>query len=770
MFSLRAPKATFKSYLLPQAEDKIIPEPRLKKLEPVLLPGEIVVNEVNFVRKCIATDTSQYDLWGKLVCSNFKISFITDDSLPLQKFQYKNLLLGEHDVALTCVEQIVTVNDTKRKQKVLGPNQKLKFNPTELIIYCKDFRIVRFRFDEAGPESAKKVCLAIAHYSQPADLQLLFAFEYVGKKYHNPAKKVNGIDPGGGGGGGGGGYGIHHQTPLFETFSDWDREIKRTGASEWRVCSVNEGYMISTSLPEYFVVPSSLADQDLKLYSYSFTGRRMPMWCWNHSNGNALVRMAHIKDSLQQRKIDQRICNAVTRSHPQRSDVYKSDLDKCLPNVQEIQTAFLKLKQLCVNEPFEETEEKWLSLLDNSRWLEYVRIFLKLSAELVYMLDSKHVSVILQEEEGRDLSCCVASLIQVMLDPHFRTIAGFQSLIQKEWVMAGHPFLDRCNHLKKSDKESPLFLMFLDSVWQLLEQYPSAFEFSEAYLTILYDSTRISLFGTFLFNSPHQRVKQSTEFAISKNIQLGDEKGLKFPSVWDWSLQLTPRDRLLFHNPLYIGKSTPCVCNGIVKTFKRSKKNYSSTLRGFPSSLKNGIINEQDFFPRRNSLILKLKPDFLHHMDNTTNGMEQYFRDWFSKPADLHGVILPRLSRTQIKLWKLCYFRWIPEAQIKHGGFITAFHKISLLADEVESLNRSLRQHNGSPPVLANASEQDQSRLYFRAHGLNDGPTTPDFLSSAFPFSPVGNLCRRSILGTPLSKFLSGAKIWLSTETLANED
>lgn len=57
------------------------------------------------------------------------------------------------------------------------------------------------------------------------------------------------------------------------------------------------------------------------------------------------------------------------------------------------------------------------------------------------------------EEEGRDLSCCVASLIQVLLDPHFRTIAGFQSLIQKEWVMAGHPFLDRCNHLKKSDKE-----------------------------------------------------------------------------------------------------------------------------------------------------------------------------------------------------------------------------------------------------------------------------------------------------------------------------
>ncbi|XP_054858528.1 myotubularin-related protein 10 isoform X1 [Eublepharis macularius] len=769
MFSLRPPKATFRSYLLPQAEEKITPEPRLKKLEPVLLPGEIVVNEVNFVRKCIATDTSQYDLWGKLVCSNFKISFITDDPMPLQKFHYRNLLLGEHDVALTCIEQIVTVNDTKRKQKVLGPNQKLKFNPTELIIYCKDFRIVRFRFDEAGPESAKKVCLAIAHYSQPADLQLLFAFEYVGKKYHNPAQKVNGIDPGGGGGGGGISS-SSQQTPLFETYSDWDREIKRTGAFEWRVCSVNEGYMISTCLPEYFVVPSSLADQDLKLYSHAFTGRRMPMWCWNHSNGSALVRMANIKDTLQQRKIDQRICNAITRSHPQRSDVYKSDLDKSLPAIHEVQAAFLKLKQLCVNEPFEETEEKWLSSLESSRWLEYVRLFLKHSAELVYMLDSKHVSVVLQEEEGRDLSCCVASLVQVMLDPFFRTIAGFQSLIQKEWVMAGYPFLDRCNHLKKSDKESPLFLMFLDCVWQLLEQYPSAFEFSEAYLTILYDSTRISLFGTFLFNSPHQRVKQSTEFAISKNIQLGDEKGLKFPSVWDWSLQHTLRDRMLFHNPLYIGKSTPCVHNGAVKSFKRTKKNYSSTLRGLPPSLKNGIISEPDFLPRRNSLILKLKPDFLQHTDSSANVTEQYFREWFSKPVDLHGVILPRLSGTQIKLWKLCYFRWVPEAQIASGGFITAFHKISLLADEVDVLSRSLRQHNSGLPLLANNSELDQSRMYFRANGLNDVSASPEFLSSSFPFSPVGNLCRRSILGTPLSKFLSGAKIWLSTETLANED
>lgn len=35
------------------------------------------------------------------------------------------------------------------------------------------------------------MCLAIAHYSQPTDLQLLFAFEYVGEIYHNPGKYEN---------------------------------------------------------------------------------------------------------------------------------------------------------------------------------------------------------------------------------------------------------------------------------------------------------------------------------------------------------------------------------------------------------------------------------------------------------------------------------------------------------------------------------------------------------------------------------------------------
>uniref|UniRef100_A0A673JMJ5 Myotubularin-related protein 10-like n=1 Tax=Sinocyclocheilus rhinocerous TaxID=307959 RepID=A0A673JMJ5_9TELE len=754
MFSGKQTKPTFKSYLPPlQTDSKKSPQLPIKKLEAKLLPGEIVVNEANFVRKCISAESCQDDLWGKLVCTNFKVSFITHNSLPRQRFQCTHRLLGEHDIPLACVEQVVTVNDVKGKQKILGSNQKLKFNPTELILYCKDFRIIRFRFDEAGPESAKKVCLAIAHYSHPADPQLLFGFEYVGKRYHgSTGERMNGIDPGGG-----------MQTTLFDCSSDWDREIKRTGASEWRVCTINQGYFISPSLPEFFVVPVSLADQDLKQYACFFYSQRIPLWCWNHSSGSALVRMSNISDPQQQRKVEQRISSAITKSHPLRSDVFKSDLDKNLPNIQDIQAALLKLRQICVIDPFEESEEKWLSSLESSRWMEYVRTFLRHAVEVVYMLESRNVPVILLEKEDRDLSCVISCLVQLMCDPHCRSLHGFQGLIQKEWVMAGHRFLDRCNHLKKNDKEeSPVFLLFLDCVWQLWNQYPAAFEFTEVYLTVLGDSMWVPIFSTFLFNCPRQRAENSrVRFHLVKLVELN----------WDWSQQFSLKDQTLFNNPLYVGKIATCVQNGTVKTFthRRSKKNYSSTLRGLPSALRNGSLGPNDTLARRNSLVLRLRSDLSQVREQQETPSERFIRDFFSRPVDLQGLLLPQLLPSHLSVWKLYFLRWVPEAQIPQGGPITAFHKLSVLTDEIDMLQNQLRQYKGAGGTPNNL-HAEHSKMYFKATSTpHQPPAPPEYLSSSFPFSPVGNLCRPGILGSPLSKFLNGAKIWLSTETLANE-
>ncbi|CAG00930.1 unnamed protein product, partial [Tetraodon nigroviridis] len=154
-------------------------------------------------------------------------------------------------------------------------------------------------------------------------------------------------------------------------------------------------------------------------------------------------------------------------------------------------------------------DDKWLSTLESTRWLEYIRSCLKKAAEVACLLRGGHLTVALQdcavfdpsEAEDRDMSCVVSSLVQVMCDPHCRTQYGFQGLVQKEWVMAGHRFHSRMNYHRDNDKEeAPVFLLFLDCVWQLLSQFPSHFQLTGDFLLALHDSIQLPLFTSFMAN------------------------------------------------------------------------------------------------------------------------------------------------------------------------------------------------------------------------------------------------------------------------------
>lgn len=50
-----------------------------------------------------------------------------------------------------------------------------------------------------------------------------------------------------------------------------------------------------------------------------------------------------------------------------------------------------------------------------------------------------------------------------------------------------------------------MFLLFLDCVWQLLQQFPTEFQMTETYLTTLWDSAHLSVFETFLFDCDRDR-------------------------------------------------------------------------------------------------------------------------------------------------------------------------------------------------------------------------------------------------------------------------
>lgn len=60
----------------------------------------------------------------------------------------------------------------------------------------------------------------------------------------------------------------------------------------------------------------------------------------------------------------------------------------------------------------------------------------------------------------------------MLIDPYFRTLKGFEVIIEKEWVSFGHQFDKRCGHFQPEDYEyderSQIMVQFLDCTFQLL--------------------------------------------------------------------------------------------------------------------------------------------------------------------------------------------------------------------------------------------------------------------------------------------------------------
>jgi hypothetical protein len=52
----------------------------------------------------------------------------------------------------------------------------------------------------------------------------------------------------------------------------------------------------------------------------------------------------------------------------------------------------------------------------------------------------ERANVVVHGSEGTDITLCVTSLAQIILNPDCRTVRGFEALIEREWLQAGHPF------------------------------------------------------------------------------------------------------------------------------------------------------------------------------------------------------------------------------------------------------------------------------------------------------------------------------------------
>jgi len=204
-------------------------------------------------------------------------------------------------------------------------------------------------------------------------------------------------------------------------------------------------------------------------------------------------------------------------------------------NIHVMRESLRKVKDMCF--PHIE-DQRWLTNLEATNWLDHIKQILSGAVKIADKVSVHRTSVVVHCSDGWDRTSQLTSLSMLLLDSYYRTLTGFMVLIEKEWLSFGHKFSNRIGHGddRHNDSErSPVFLQFIDCVWQVSQQFPNAFEFNEYFLTTILDHLYSCLFGTFLFNCEKER----RDNKLSTRSQ----------SLWTF----INSKRSVFLNPMYCG-------------------------------------------------------------------------------------------------------------------------------------------------------------------------------------------------------------------------
>ncbi|TRY92950.1 hypothetical protein DNTS_016093 [Danionella cerebrum] len=474
------------------------------KMEPLadvmLLPGEERVTDKDIIYICPFNAAVK----GKVFITNYRLYFKNTDS--------------ETPITLN-----VPLGVISRVEKMGGASSRGE-NSYGLEITCKDMRNLRFALKQEG-HSRRDIFDLLFKYAFPLSNGMqLFAF-LSQEKYEE-----NGWN-------------------VYEALEEYRRQGLPN--SEWRVTFINRNYELCDTYPTILVVPYKASEEDLRRVA-SFRSRcRIPVLSWFHKENHAvitrcsqpLVGMSGKRNKDDERYLDiireangttkltiydarpnvNAVANKATGGGYEADDAYQSAelvfLD--IHNIHVMRESLKKLKDIV----YPNVEEShWLSSLESTHWLEHIKLVLSGAIQVADKVSSGS-SVVVHCSDGWDRTAQLTSLAMLMLDSYYRTLRGFQRI--------GHG--DK-NHADQD--RSPIFLQFIDCVWQMTKQFPTAFEFNERLLVVILDHLYSCRFGTFLYNCESARE--------SNNV-----RG-KTVSLWSF----VNSDTSLYTNPFYTPESS----------------------------------------------------------------------------------------------------------------------------------------------------------------------------------------------------------------------
>ncbi|THH28927.1 hypothetical protein EUX98_g5268 [Antrodiella citrinella] len=412
---------------------------------------------------------------------------------------------------------------------------------------------------------------------------------------------------------------------LYSPRDEFSRMGVGSRTKAWRFTDINKDYSFSPTYPAKLVIPARISDTTLQ-YAVKYRSKaRIPVLTYLHwANYVSVIFFATILSNMDEKLIEaifqthrspelhasngavygatstnliidarpttNAVANTAKGAGTENMDHYK-DAKKAYLGIDNIHTMRDSLTK--VIEALRETEmiaasasgnvpgeSVAMPILDRqalrrSGWLRHLSAIMEGSLLIVRNVHVNSSHVLIHCSDGWDRTAQLSALSQICLDPFYRTVQGFQILVEKDWLSFGHKFLDRCGHLSSEKffvapvdngnnpsgaeaaqaffasvqnrfasqhhlkETSPVFHQFLESVRQVQRQFPERFEFNERFLRQLHYHLYSCQFGSFLCNSERERRVGDGGPAVA-DVTV---------SVWDW-FNSAPEDELNI-NPDY---------------------------------------------------------------------------------------------------------------------------------------------------------------------------------------------------------------------------
>lgn len=307
---------------------------------------------------------------------------------------------------------------------------------------------------------------------------------------------------------------------VYDAKSEYDRMGL---GDKWRITNINENFSLCETYPKYLCVPSFISDKELEIIGQFRSKNRLPVLSWISATKNYAPLM----------RSSQPLCG-ISGKRSVYDEAYLRNISQMTQSKGVIFDArpYLNALANCTNGGGYENEKYYESFkleflrIENihtmrdclggavnfnldSKWLEHLKLILDGAVKINEKINANHV-VLVHCSDGWDRTPQLTSLAMILMDSYYRTLEGFEVLIEKEWISFGHKFSTRVGHGcdKYFDQDrSPIFVQFVDCVWQCMNQNEVFFEFNEQLLHDILHSLYSNQYGTFLMDCDFEREK-----------------------------------------------------------------------------------------------------------------------------------------------------------------------------------------------------------------------------------------------------------------------